>query len=243
MISSVKLKTKDVHSVLENAKAHKKALMGSLSDTLRRVVKADEFLKTEAASIIITAIGTGLVAPIFIANNPLANSTDEETKKYSALRQPVSAVIAVLMQLGITIPFNNFLDRMANEGKLGSKYDKSGLQDKKYLRKKITKENPGSSNSTIVELRKKEEARQTKKAMEKLAKKGKTGDLLKMVTDEAEVIAKNVKGLKNVMSLIIGVATIPISCTLLNWAYPKFVEKFFPHLCKDDEKKEGQNDK
>ena len=47
----------------------------------------------EILNTVVTAVGTSVVAPIFIAGNPLSKE-DKETKWYSAMRQPISAVIA-----------------------------------------------------------------------------------------------------------------------------------------------------
>ncbi len=75
-------------------------------------------LQGEIGSIILTAIGTGAVAPIFIAYNPLSK-TDEDTKKYTAMRQPVSAALAILIQVGLSTPIAKFVEKLANKGLLG----------------------------------------------------------------------------------------------------------------------------
>ncbi|MBQ2871039.1 hypothetical protein IJE86_05010 [bacterium] len=104
-------------------------------------------LKGEAGSIIINALGTGLVAPIFIAFNPLSK-TDEDTKKYTALRQPVSAVLAILIQAGLTKPLGNFYDYLANEGKLGKSlfFNQKILNSDSYIRKMIKQRSNSSAN-------------------------------------------------------------------------------------------------
>ena len=105
-----------------------------------------EWLKGEVGGILITALGTGLVAPIFIAFNPLSNK-DEDTKKYTALRQPVSAVLAILIQLGLLKPISEMYDRLCNSGKLGkhNSFNQEKLHSKNYWEKiakqaKVTKE-------------------------------------------------------------------------------------------------------
>ena len=77
----------------------------------------------EVQNIIFNSLGTGLVAPIFIKWNPLSK-TDEDTRTYSAWRQPISAVLAVVTQAGITAPFNTLINNMSNSGYLGEKYNK-----------------------------------------------------------------------------------------------------------------------
>lgn len=71
----------------------------------------------EVQNIIFIGLGTALVAPVFIAYNPLSKQ-DEKTKQYSALRQPISAIIATATGLAINIPVANAFNKMAAEGKL-----------------------------------------------------------------------------------------------------------------------------
>ena len=67
----------------------------------------------EALNIIVTAIGTAIICPLFIAFNPISKE-DKKTKEYSAWRQPISAVIALVTQLTITKWFNNWIARAAS---------------------------------------------------------------------------------------------------------------------------------
>lgn len=93
----------------------------------------------EVQNIFINALGTGLVAPIFIKWNPLSK-TDEDTRTYSAWRQPVSAVLAVITQAGVTIPVNRFVEKMSNNGYYDEAYNKTLFQDKSYITKSIKKQ-------------------------------------------------------------------------------------------------------
>ena len=53
-------------------------------------------------------------------------------------------------------------------------------------------------------------------------------------------IEKGYKGFSQVAKVLIGVfITLPITCTALNWVYPRFMELFFPKLA--GVKKEGGN--
>lgn len=67
----------------------------------------------EALNIIVTAVGTAIICPLFIAFNPFSKE-DEKTKQYSAWRQPISAVIALVTQLTITKWFNDWLTKYAS---------------------------------------------------------------------------------------------------------------------------------
>lgn len=71
----------------------------------------------EALNTLVTGIGTAFVAPIFIVFNPFTKE-DKETRKYSAWRQPISAVLAVAAQLFINNKFNHMMDWLASTGQL-----------------------------------------------------------------------------------------------------------------------------
>lgn len=61
---------------------------------------------------IVTAVGTSAVAPIFIRYNPISHE-DKDTRAYSAWRQPISAVIALAVQLPVMTAYNKWLDSHA----------------------------------------------------------------------------------------------------------------------------------
>ena len=87
---------------------------------------------SESQDIIINAVGTGIVAPIFIKYNPLSTA-DDKTKTYSAIRQTAMTVIGVTLQTLITLPLvNKYLDKQLDKGAFGDKFitDKKNLQQK-----------------------------------------------------------------------------------------------------------------
>ncbi len=101
----------------------------------------------EILNTIVTAIGTAFVAPVFIAFNPFSKE-DKETKTYSALRQPISAVLALAMQIGVNSKFNQALDRYASTGQL----DRANLTAKpqfSHLRNIIKLEKTGLKTEEI----------------------------------------------------------------------------------------------
>ena len=113
-----------------------------------------EKLRGELGGILITAVGTGLVAPFSIAFNPFVkakpDATEEEkeelskTKKYTAMRQPISAVLAALFQAGALGPIDRFLDRISNDSQFSKniwlELDQSAIQKKEYIERGIKKE-------------------------------------------------------------------------------------------------------
>ncbi|MBR1424954.1 hypothetical protein IJ579_05275 [bacterium] len=121
----------------------------------RFMKKVQDFVKGEMGGIAITAIGTGFVAPFPIAFNPFAkpkkDATEEEkldhkrTLAYSAWRQPVSAVLAAIFQLGVQPMLDKFLENITNDpgnSKFfdGTVYNQAFLNDDKYLERQIKKQ-------------------------------------------------------------------------------------------------------
>ncbi len=84
----------------------------------------------EALNIIVTAVGTAIICPLFIAFNPFSKE-DDKTKQYSAWRQPISAVIALATQLTITKWFNDWINKAASTS---TKDGKPGLCSRADLR-------------------------------------------------------------------------------------------------------------
>lgn len=120
----------------------------------------------EIQNIVINSLGTGLVAPIFIKYN-FMSKTDEDTRTYSAWRQPVSAVLAVVTQCGLTAPFYKIFDNWANKGVFGEKLNKTLFMDDYYITKMKKKENPNMTKAQLqaeVKTYKEEQA----KALEKM---------------------------------------------------------------------------
>lgn len=138
---------------------------------------SDRFIKTlinlgknngEILNILVTAFGTALVAPIFIAFNPLSKE-DKDTKTYSAMRQPISAAIAVATQVGIVIKFNKWLDQIASEGIL----DRANLSAKpqvSFLKRIIKLEKPHLDKQGIIDEVEKRQDKAFWKTVNKLRK-------------------------------------------------------------------------
>lgn len=113
-----------------------------------------EPLRGEAGGIIITALGTGIVAPIFIAFNPFSKApkgaTKEEkkehenTKVYTAWRQPISAVLAALFQLSvlkyIDRGLNSLFNKPENAKNMWIELNQSRMNNDKYLERIAEKE-------------------------------------------------------------------------------------------------------
>ena len=102
----------------------------------------------ELQDVCINAVGIGLLAPIFIKYNPLSK-TDEDTRTYSAWRQPISAVLAVCTSGLVTIPFSRLVKRMSNDGTFSEPLNKSPFQDKDFLTKQTKKNHPDWNDARI----------------------------------------------------------------------------------------------
>lgn len=119
----------------------KEILLEIMPSSAKNMVKMHEGMG-EIQNQLINAVGTGLIAPLFIKFNPLSE-TDEDTRTYTAWRQPVSAVLAVGTQCAIVKPFNDIIRWMSDIGYLGSKYNASLFPSENYITKLIKEENPG----------------------------------------------------------------------------------------------------
>ena len=107
----------------------------------------------EALNVLVTAVGTAIVCPIFIAFNPLSKE-DKKTKAYSAWRQPISAIIAVAVQLTITKWFNNWIAKAAstkdeNGQPHFARADLRAKPHEKYLTRIIKLEHPEWNKNQI----------------------------------------------------------------------------------------------
>lgn len=196
----------------------------------------------EVMNILVNAVGTALVAPFFIAFNPISKE-DKNTKLYSALRQPISAALAIITQVGVVTKFNKYIDKLAVNGKLGKDYDMSIRPFAKYTYNQVKKNNPNFTRDQIWDEVKKIRKEARDNAIENLKNKiiKETGKSAESAAKEAgdtirkniSTINKRVNGLSKFLGLFVSLAIMPITCTALNWLYPRMMEFFAPSLCKD----------
>lgn len=261
----------------------------------------------EVPNILINALGTGLIAPVFIKYN-FMSKTDDDTRTYTAWRQPVSAVLAILTQAGLVIPFNKLVNNMTDKGKFTDlKFNQSAFQTKDFHKAQIKKENPNLSKAEVAKLVEQRQLKQLEDMTESLYnndtihvtshKEGKkiglgkdkiqelleqtTDDMLKKAEDDKAAqkiikemkqvindgkpnktarlhdlskglkdsnfvydvaqkhvsnISNNIKGKKQFIGIIVSLAILPFTCSLLNWVYPKFMDTFFPRLSNKKQK-------
>ena len=110
---------------------------------LRRL--ADEMKDiTEVKNAVIAAIGTGIIAPAIILVSPGKGDEEDKNKKFiQAIRQPISAALALGFQVPATVFINHEIDKLGYEKKM--KFFKDSVigdlvPTEKYLAKGITKE-------------------------------------------------------------------------------------------------------
>lgn len=125
-----KYTTKEISAKLDSYMPKKLQVMKKLSDGLG-----------EVQNTIINAVGTGLIAPLFIKYNFLSD-TDEDTRTYSAWRQPISAVLTVGTQCAVVVPFNKVVAEMANKGVLSDEYNRTAFKEDSAIAKEIKAQNP-----------------------------------------------------------------------------------------------------
>lgn len=145
-----------------------------------KAMKSLEWLKGEIGGILITALGTGLVAPIFIGFNPFVkapkNATPEQkkenenTKLYTAMRQPISAALAIVFQASIQKYIDKGLDKVFNNPKI-SKYartnlDQQELNTETYIQSKVKKamKKDGETKPSLIKSLFSKKAKEQRKA-------------------------------------------------------------------------------
>ena len=172
----------------DSIKPLKEILLEIMPGSAKRMVKMHEGMG-EIQNQLINAVGTGLIAPLFIKFNPISD-TDEDTRTYTAWRQPVSAVLAVGTQCAIVKPFNDIIRYMSDIGYLNQRYNASLFPSENYIKKQIKADNP-NKHFTKDEL--KEEIKKYKDKNKQI--------LSDMISDD-KIVFKNteIKGGKTVVS-------------------------------------------
>lgn len=94
---------------------------------------------SEMQTQVINAIFTSSLAPLFIAMNPFSKE-DKKTKEYTALRQPISAGIAISGGVAMTLGINAFFAKLSSEGLIKSIDLRIKPDAKDYLKYDFKKE-------------------------------------------------------------------------------------------------------
>lgn len=288
-----------------------KSVNGELPKGLKKVCKFLSDNDGEVQNQVINAIFTTTLAPLMIWKNPFSKKSEKD-KAYSALRQPISAAIAVSGGLAATLGINKAFDKLANEGYIKSldlrmspneSYLKSQFNSElkkakkagnvtEFLSKygveegKATKENLRAALGKYTETAKaaREKVFQTlmteapenlkaeggkifakgkqiaenipnmgnQKQLESFLSKFNVKNMKDMAGKNTEEIAASVKTIIKDMSKdfssfkkfalpFINIPVTVLTCTALNWVYPRFVETFFPSLLKSDKAPQGGN--
>lgn len=114
------------------AEAIEEGIKKTMPKSIQYIGKMSKFTG-EIPNIIINALGTGLVAPIFIKYNFLSK-TDDDTRTYSALRQPISAVLSVATSVAAVLPFNMMIDSASKNGQFTVKEGGKTISNFKYCK-------------------------------------------------------------------------------------------------------------
>lgn len=151
-------------------------------------MKSMEWLKGEIGGILLTALGTGLVAPIFIGYNPFVkppkNATPEQkediknTKLYTAMRQPISAGLAILFQASVQKYIDRGLDKVFHNPKMsglaGLTHDLQEFEQKSVIEERVAEqiEKAGYKKPSLIRSWFSKEARAQRKAYEEAFEAG-----------------------------------------------------------------------
>lgn len=158
------------------AKPLEKYLLEKMPWYTRGMVKIHEGMG-EVQNQLINACGTGMVAPLFIMYNPISDK-DQDTKTYTAMRQPISAVLAVGTQAAIVVPFNAMIKKDADIGYLPMQYNRTLFPSDDFVEKLVKKENPGKK------FKKNKDVDELKDAIEKYKKEHYEKPLIEMIEND-----------------------------------------------------------
>lgn len=176
----------------------RKEMMSFMPGPIKFLGKMKSFTG-EVPNIIINALGTGLIAPIFIRYNCFSK-TDEDTRTYSAIRQPVSAVLAVLTQAGLVIPVDMVINRMSNEGEFKNpNFNKTSFQDVDHIAKQLRKADPSLTKDAAKKLAGEKQLEQLEKLTTQLETTGtieviSSGKKVKLSADEIKALFEKTSG-------------------------------------------------
>jgi len=107
--------------------------------------------KGEVQTQTINGIFTTTLAPLMIVFNPFTKNKTKEDKEYLALRQPISAIIALSGGVAMTMGINKFLDKVYNDGNVKS-IDLRLAPSKEYIKKPFEKAfKDAKKNNTLDE--------------------------------------------------------------------------------------------
>ena len=99
---------------------------------------------TEITNAIIAAIGTGIIAPLIIMASPGKGDKEDKDKKFfQAIRQPLSAGLALAFQVPMTLVINSGIDNLTYKNPIQFFKDKTIgnlVPDKKYIAKHVSNE-------------------------------------------------------------------------------------------------------
>ncbi len=112
---------------------------------------------SEITNALIAAIGTGIIAPLIIMVSPGKGDKEDNDKKFfQAIRQPLSAGLALSFQVPMTMAINKYINKLAYEKKIPLFNDEvlgSLIPDKKFLKKQITPQELQEWESKFEEIR------------------------------------------------------------------------------------------
>lgn len=200
----------------------------------------------EGASIAFDFLGKAVVVPAVIM---LASEEPKEKKEYSAIKNPVAAVIQLLMEAPILYFGSKAIEKGANKGFFDK--DKSRIYNEKFHRDEFI--------STVKNIKSKDELKSGEKIIKTIEAKGLTRkvtedieDFIKTVPKESkEAVKKAFAGyrgahkrlfhLQNRLCFLAAIIMTPILCALENKLHPIVMDKIYEEEAKHQPKPKIKN--
>ena len=150
---------------------------------------------SEIEKQLINALFTATLAPIVIGWNPFSKQ-DDKTKKYMALRQPISAVVAIAGGVALTKPIDDWLAKIGSEGCVPG-IDMRMAPDKSYIQHQFKRDKgmlKGNKLSKLDYVKAVQD--ETKKVFTKLISENPDNIIIEDKTNDKNVIDKVVSIVK-----------------------------------------------
>lgn len=193
----------------------------------------------EGASIAFDFVGKAVVVPAIII---AASKEPKEKKEYSAMKNPVAAIIQLAIEVPILLFGSKAVESLANKGTLDKKDSDFSYNAKKYqdefvsVLKQQTDDTPNikkAADSLAGEISKKGYSRKIAENFDDFINtipndtKSPVKETLKKSFGKYQSTHKNLFHLQNRACFIMAITLTPLICALENWAHPKIMDKLY----------------
>ncbi len=200
----------------------------------------------EGTSIAFDFLGKAVVVPAVIL---ISSKEPKEKKEYSAFKNPVAAVLQLMLEVPILFFGSAGIEKAANKGcfdtKTSNRYNEKLHKDIFIKELKDTFKDDKNSiqqiNQTLDIVDKKGLSRKGIEAFEDIIKTAPKKEVLEKTFNEYKTASKNLYHLKNRLCFAFAIALTPLICYLENKFHPIIMDKIYENERRTDAKKHPKN--